>query len=46
MQTGPARRNDMVTIQHHMELLSETKALAHLYNCLSKSILEKYENIR
>ena len=37
MQTGPARRNDLVTIQHHMELLSETKALAQLYSFLFKS---------
>jgi predicted short-subunit dehydrogenase-like oxidoreductase (DUF2520 family) len=40
VQTGPAARRDMVTIQHHLNLLDGEPALKHLYKILSDDILK------
>jgi predicted short-subunit dehydrogenase-like oxidoreductase (DUF2520 family) len=38
LQTGPARRGDITTIQKHLQLLETNKALQDLYRELSESI--------
>ncbi len=42
IQTGPAKRGDKKTIKAHLELLSEYKEYAELYNYLTKLIIEKH----
>jgi predicted short-subunit dehydrogenase-like oxidoreductase (DUF2520 family) len=42
-QTGPAVRNDLNTIEKHMELLSFSPDLQKLYNEITKSILKHYK---
>jgi predicted short-subunit dehydrogenase-like oxidoreductase (DUF2520 family) len=37
-QTGPAKRNDMTTIQQHLHLLIEDQELRKIYELLSQSI--------
>jgi hypothetical protein len=37
-QTGPAMRNDLTTIQKHMELLEEYPQLKEFYSLFTKSI--------
>jgi predicted short-subunit dehydrogenase-like oxidoreductase (DUF2520 family) len=39
VQTGPAARKDMMTIQHHLNLLKEEPALKNLYKTFSDDIL-------
>jgi predicted short-subunit dehydrogenase-like oxidoreductase (DUF2520 family) len=39
VQTGPAIRNDVVTIQKHLELLNDNPPLKDLYSLLTKNIL-------
>lgn len=42
IQTGPARRGDILTIQKQLEALVEYPELAELYQQLSRSILKDY----
>lgn len=42
-QTGPAFRNDLNTIQKHLELLSSNPALRDLYSYITSSIIEYYK---
>ena len=42
-QTGPAKRNDIDTINKHLELL-ENKPFKKVYKTLSESIIKYYEN--
>jgi predicted short-subunit dehydrogenase-like oxidoreductase (DUF2520 family) len=41
-QTGPARRNDLATIEKHLTLLQNEPQLQLLYKTLSNSILNQY----
>jgi predicted short-subunit dehydrogenase-like oxidoreductase (DUF2520 family) len=45
MQTGPAVRNDQVTITRHLSLLQKHTELKRLYSILSDSIITHYSNI-
>ncbi len=40
VQTGPAIRKDMITIQHHLNLLNEDPVLKNLYKIFSDDILK------
>ncbi len=40
VQTGPAIRKDMITIQHHLNLLNEEPLLKNLYKIFSDDILQ------
>lgn len=42
VQTGPARRNDQVTINKHLHMLSEDKEKQELYRIISQSIVKMY----
>ncbi|WP_432713783.1 Rossmann-like and DUF2520 domain-containing protein [Pedobacter sp.] len=42
VQTGPAIRNDELTMQKHLELLNENTELVDIYKTLSKSIKKTY----
>jgi predicted short-subunit dehydrogenase-like oxidoreductase (DUF2520 family) len=42
LQTGPARRHDIKTIDHHMHNLHNYKSLSAIYSFFTKSIMEKY----
>lgn len=42
-QTGPARRNDTITIQEHLKLL-DGNTIKRLYEEITNSIIEKYHN--
>ena len=44
VQTGPAKRNDFITIQTHLDLLKSTPLYSHLYVILSESILTMYQS--
>jgi hypothetical protein len=44
-QTGPAIRNDHVTIKRHIELLSFSPELQVLYREISRSIIEYYKQV-
>ncbi|QSE98423.1 Rossmann-like and DUF2520 domain-containing protein [Fulvivirga lutea] len=41
-QTGPAKRHDFQTLDHHMEFLSENEELAELYRLFSQNIVDNY----
>ena len=43
-QTGPARRNDMNTINDHLELLSYSQDYHDLYSQISEMIINYYNN--
>ncbi len=43
-QTGPARRNDITTINKHMELLNKHPEYKKIYNLLSNLIIKKYHD--
>lgn len=43
-QTGPAYRNDNITIAKHMELLSSIPEFKDLYKSVTSSIIEYYKN--
>ena len=46
-QTGPARRNDRVTIEHHLKKLESNQDLKSFYQLFTESILKTYhENHR
>lgn len=42
LQTGPAIRNDELTMQRHLELISDFPVLTEVYETLSKSIKKTY----
>lgn len=44
LQTGPAKRRDMETIEKHMNLLEETPNWLELYKSITTSIDKMYEN--
>ncbi|MFT3946782.1 MAG: DUF2520 domain-containing protein [Agriterribacter sp.] len=44
LQTGPARRGDMVTIQKHLSILENYPVLHRLYQELSQLIIDYYRN--
>lgn len=41
-QTGPARRQDMITLEKHKEILNNTPSLQKLYTFVSDSIINFY----
>lgn len=41
-QTGPARRNDISTMQEHMKMLNSFPEYKEIYKLLSEQILKKY----
>lgn len=43
-QTGPARRNDTVTIQRHLDFLSSTPEIKELYKSISSNITKEYQS--
>ena len=43
-QTGPARRNDLTTIERHLTHLSHQPDLAEIYQLLTESIMTKYQD--
>jgi len=43
-QTGPARRNDDIVINKHLEILEEDSRLQQLYRLLADSIKRTYQN--
>jgi len=43
-QTGPAVRNDTVTINKHRELIADSERLLKVYEVLTESILNYYKN--
>jgi predicted short-subunit dehydrogenase-like oxidoreductase (DUF2520 family) len=43
-QTGPASRNDLATIETHLNLLALHPESQHLYKVLTQSILKKHKN--
>jgi predicted short-subunit dehydrogenase-like oxidoreductase (DUF2520 family) len=43
LQTGPARRNDMLTIEKHMAALASQPKYAEIYGLLSKLISNNYK---
>ena len=43
-QTGPAIRHDQNTIEKHLELLSFSSELQKIYNEMTQSIIEYYNN--
>jgi predicted short-subunit dehydrogenase-like oxidoreductase (DUF2520 family) len=45
-QTGPAVRNDLCTIEKHMELLSFSPDLQNLYAEVTKAITEHYKSVK
>ncbi|MEO6631555.1 MAG: DUF2520 domain-containing protein, partial [Mucilaginibacter sp.] len=40
VQTGPAIRNDEITMQNHLQLLNDKPQLQQLYNLLSQGIIK------
>ena len=42
-QTGPARRADMETIAHHLEIIKDDERLSNIYKTLTDSILYTYK---
>jgi hypothetical protein len=41
LQTGPAVRNDVLTMQKHLDMLSSNPEMQEIYKMLSKSIINK-----
>jgi hypothetical protein len=41
-QTGPARRNDITTMEIHKKMLDENAELEDLYDKISNLIINKY----
>ena len=41
-QTGPARRNDLKTLQAHLKLLEQREEFRQFYELFSNQILKKY----
>jgi len=44
IQTGPARRGDLISISNHQRLLEKDKIIQEIYSTLSYSILNLYNN--
>ena len=44
-QTGPAVRNDQITIQKHIELLSSSPDVQRIYNEITKSIIQYHKKL-
>jgi predicted short-subunit dehydrogenase-like oxidoreductase (DUF2520 family) len=44
LQTGPAKRNDVQTIQKHLQLLKDDEALQKIYQNFTDSITTYYKN--
>ena len=42
VQTGPALRNDEVTMQRHLDLIKDAPTLTQVYETLSNSIKKTY----
>lgn len=45
-QTGPAIRNDQVTIKKHLEILHDNPELKKIYSFVTESIIQHYKNER
>ena len=45
MQTGPAIRGDIKTIEKHIKLLSKNKDAQKIYRLMSESIIDKKTNL-
>ncbi len=45
VQTGPARRGDLTTIESHLFLLSNKPKLAEIYAVLTESIRQRYQRL-
>jgi predicted short-subunit dehydrogenase-like oxidoreductase (DUF2520 family) len=43
-QTGPAVRNDLNTIEKHLELLSFSPDLQNIYKEITNSIIKRYKS--
>ncbi len=43
-QTGPAMRNDQITIRKHLEILKDNPELKKIYSFVTESIIEFYKN--
>ena len=43
-QTGPARRNDVHTINRHLELLKKHPEYSNMYHLISNQIIKKYHD--
>jgi len=41
-QTGPAKRGDLETLDHHMEFLQDDEEVAEIYRVISQSIVDRY----
>ena len=44
LQTGPAIRKDMVTIERHLSMLESYEALHHMYQQFTNSIINRYQS--
>lgn len=42
-QTGPAKRGDYETLDHHFDFLSHDEALSTMYKVISQHIIDRYE---
>lgn len=42
LQTGPAKRNDKLTIEKHLRMLEDQPELYKIYNLFTESIIKKY----
>ena len=45
-QTGPAERNDKITIAKHLEMLSFDNNLEKIYNDISASIIDYHNKLK
>jgi predicted short-subunit dehydrogenase-like oxidoreductase (DUF2520 family) len=43
-QTGPARRNDQITIQKHLDMLQNEAELSEIYSMISRQITNRYSS--
>ena len=44
LQTGPARRNDQITIQKHLDMLQNEAELSEIYNMISRQITNRFSS--
>jgi predicted short-subunit dehydrogenase-like oxidoreductase (DUF2520 family) len=44
LQTGPARRNDQITIQKHLDMLQNEAELSEIYSMISRQITNRYSS--
>ena len=45
LQTGPAKRNDVKTIEKHIKILQNEEYLADIYALFSKQIIKKHHEL-